>query len=60
MVAVLVCYAGKVLLLSTSMQISKINDFKYGHCLKQIIDIWSNEHGELKDFMHLINSVISW
>ena len=46
MVAALVHCAGKVLLLSTSVQIFKINDLKYGHRLKQIIDTWSNEHGE--------------
>ena len=37
MVATLVHCTGKVLLLSISLQIFKINDLKYGHHLKQII-----------------------
>ena len=45
---------GKVLFLSTSVQIFKINDLKYGHSLKQLIDIWFNGHGDPEDFMQLI------
>ena len=60
MVAALVHCAGKVLLLSTSGQIFNINDLKYGHRLKQIIDIRSNGHGDPEDFMRLIIRVISW
>ena len=59
MVAALVHCAGKVFLLSTSMQIFNINDFKYGHRLKQNIYIWSNGHGDPEDFMLLIIRVIS-
>ena len=33
-----------------------MNDFKYGHCLKQIIDIWSNGYGRTKGFHVLDNS----
>ena len=50
----------KVLLLSTSAQIFNINKLKYGHRLKQLIDIWSSRHSEPEDFMHLIIRVISW
>ena len=60
MVAALVHCAGKVLLLSTSVQIFNINDLKYGYRLKQIIEIWSNGYGEPEDFMRLIIRVISW
>ena len=60
MVAALVHCAGKVLLLSTSGQIFNINDLKYGHRLKQIIDIWSNGHGDPEDFMCSIIRVVSW
>ena len=60
MVSALVHCAGKVLLLSTSVQILNINDLKYGHLLKQIIDIWSNGHSEPENFMPLIIRVISW
>ena len=60
MVAALVLCAGKVLLVSTSVQIFNMNSLKYGHHLEQIIDIWSNEHGKPEDFMPLIISVISW
>ena len=60
MVAALVHCAGKVLLLSTSVQIFDINDLKYGHRLKQIIHVWSNGNGDPEDFMHLIIRVISW
>ena len=60
MVVALVHCAGKVLLLSTSVQIFTINDLKYGHRLKQIIGIWSKGHGEPEDFMRLITHVISW
>ena len=60
MVATLVHCAGKVCLLSTSVQIFNINGFKYEHRLKQIIDIWCNGHGDPEDFMLLIIRVISW
>ena len=60
MVAALVHWTGKVLLLSTSEQIFNINDLKYGYRLKQIIDIWYSGHCEPEDFMHLIIRVISW
>ena len=53
MVPALVHRAGKVLLLNTSVQI-------FEHRLKQIIDTWSNGHGEPEDFMRLIIRVISW
>ena len=38
------------------MQISNMNDFKYGHFLKQIIDIWSNRDGGTRGFHALDNS----
>ena len=38
------------------MQISNMNDLKYGHCLKQIIDIWSNGHGGTRGFHAFDNS----
>ena len=60
MVAALVHCAGNVLLLSTLLQVFNINDLKYGHRFKQIIDIWSNGHGEPEHFMRLIVRVISW
>ena len=60
MVAALVHCVGKVFLLSTSVQIFNINDIKYGHHFKQIIDIWSTGHGGSDDFMLLIIRVISW
>ena len=60
MVTALVHCAGKVLLLSTLVQIFNINDLKYGHHLKHITDIWYNRHGEPEDFMRLIIRVISW
>ena len=59
MVATLVHCAGKGLLLSTSVQIFNINDLKYEHRLKQIIDIWSNRYGKPNDFTRLIIRVIS-
>ena len=49
----LLCWQG---VLSTSVQIFNMNDFKYGHCLKQIIDIWSNGYGRTKGFHVLDNS----
>ena len=51
MVTALVHCTGKVLLVSTSVQTFNINDLKYGHRLKQMIDIWSNEHDEPESFM---------
>ena len=58
--AALVHCDGNVLLLSTLVQVFNINDLKYGHRFKQIIDIWSNGYGEPEDFMRLIVRVISW
>ena len=60
MVTALVHYPGKVLLLSTLVQIFDVNDLKYGYHLKQIIDTWSNGHGEPEDFMRLIIRAILW
>ena len=60
MVAALVDCTGKVLLLSTSVQISNMNDLKYGHRFNQIIEIWSNGHREPENFMRLIIRVIFW
>ena len=56
MVVTLVRCAGRVLLLRTSVQISIINGLKYGYCLKQIINIWSNGHGRTRGFHALDNS----
>ena len=33
-----------------------MNDFKYGHCLKQIIDIWSNGYVRTRGYHVLDNS----
>ena len=33
-----------------------MNDLKYGHCLKQIIDMWSNGHGGTRGFHALESS----
>ena len=60
MVTALVHCTGKVLLVSTSVQTFNINDLKYGHRLKQMIDIWSNEHDEPDSFMPMKIWVISW
>ena len=60
MVAVLVHCTVKVLLLSTLVQIFNINDLNNGHLLNQIIDIWSNGHGQPEDFTRLIIYVVFW
>ena len=60
MVAGLVGCTVKVLLLSTSVQISNMNDLKYGHRFNQIIEIWSNGHHEPENFRRLIIRVIFW
>ena len=60
MVTALVHCTGKVLLVSTSVQTFNINDLKYGYRLKQMIDIWSNEHDEPESFMPMKIWVISW
>ena len=58
--AALVHCAGKVLLLSTSVQMFNINDLKYGHPLNQIVGIWSNGHGEPEEFISLVIRVMYW
>ena len=56
MVVTLVHCVGRVLLLSTSVQLSNMNNLMYGHCLKQIIDVWFNGHGRTRGFRALDNS----
>ena len=41
--------------LSTSLQICNMNDLEHGHCLEQIVDIWSNGHGRTRGFQVLDN-----
>ena len=56
----LLCWQG---VLSTSVQISNMNDLQYGPCLKQIIDVWSNGYGGARGLHaldNLCNFLLRW